>query len=68
MDNSGNNEIVNIDSIKLLHNCCVSKRDDKKTPLSRAERAMTRSTHGSAGEVAGPGQGTITAKRQVSIE
>ena|SRR6218665_486387 len=27
---------------------CACKRDDEKTPLSTAERAMTRNTHGSA--------------------
>jgi len=29
----------------------VGKRDDKKTALSRAERATNRNTHGSAAEV-----------------
>src|SRR6218665_2211945 len=31
--------------------CCVSKSDGKKTSLSRAERATTRNSHGSAAEV-----------------
>jgi len=49
----------------------VSKRDDKKTPLSRAERVMTRNSHGRAAEVSKiswRGRGRARLKNKILLE